>query len=175
LTEPVVTSDSFRGVDRGVDPLALSGARIDDTTASIEENLGLLGIYIDMEQGEAQDGVGFLSPLNFWKVVRRLNAKVNYPDGGNKAMYGFQGVDLHTPAGTIRLISDPDVPTNRGYVGKLSTAYIKTLDEFVHVIRDDGKPSMRLAASTGDGIEMRVRSMANLIITDPGAWGVCSI
>ena len=172
LTEPT-SGDSFRGQDRSVDPLALAGNRINDTSTSIEENVGLTGVLIRNEGKRADKG--FVNPINFWKVVRRLNAKVEYNDGGGTAGFGFEHVNIHTPAGTVQLVSDPDVPSNRGYVGKLDTAYVKTLDEFVHVIRDDGKPSMRLAATTGDGIEMRVRSISNLIVTEPGAWGVFAI
>ncbi len=171
LTAPVLSSDSFRGIDRGADPRRLAGVRIDDTATSIEENIGLVGVKI-AQVGKKAD-VAFVNPIKFWEVVRRLNAKVEYDDGGGTANYGFEHVKIHSPAGTIKMYSDPDCPTSRGYVGKMSTLYIKHLRGLPHIVSDDGNPSLR--SSSADDIEARARCWSNLICTEPGTWGVFSI
>lgn len=170
LTAPAV-SESFRGVDRSSDPRRYAGIRVDNTANTIEENIGLVGVKIGQTGKRAN--VSTLNPINFWQVARRLNAKVEYQAGGGTADYGFQYIMVHTPAGVIKVYSDPDCPTTRGYVLNLETLYIKHLEAFIHVIRDDGKPSMRQVSA--DGLELRIRTIRNLISDMPAANGVFSI
>lgn len=170
LTTPT-PAESFRGIDRSVNPSRLAGVRLDDTATAIEENIGLVGVKI-AQQGKRAD-VAFLNPIKFWEVVRRLNAKVEYQDGGGQADYGFEHVKVHSPAGTIKVYSDPDCPTNRGYVGKLSAIYIKHLRGLPHIVSDDGRPNLRSASA--DDIEARARCWSNLIGADTACWGVFSI
>lgn len=167
----VTSGDSFRGVDRSVQVELLTGARIDDTATAIEENAGLVAVTIS-QNGQQADTL-CLNPINYWQVVRRLNAKVEYDDGGGTANYGFEYFKVHTPAGTLKCYSDPDVPTNRGRVLQMKSNYIKTLKSFIHVISDDGRPNLR--QTSADGIEARVRSMGNLVGNNTAANGVFSI
>jgi hypothetical protein len=170
LTAPA-SGDSFRGIDRSTDTRRLAGVRVDDTATQIEENAGLVTVKIGQVGQKAT--VLMLNPINFWQVARRLDAKVEYSGGGVKAAYGFEGFDVHTPAGTIRAVSDPDCPTNRGYVLNMSTWYWACLKPWTHIIRDDGRPNLRV--SNEDAIEARTRSMGNPCCTKPGANGVFSI
>lgn len=170
LTAPTA-GDSFRGIDRSVDARRLAGCRVDDTSSTIEENIGLCAVKVS-QTGKKAD-MSPLNPIKFWEVVRRLNAKVTYDGGGMKASYGFEGFDIHTPAGTVRVVSDPDAPTNRGYVLNSKTLYIKHLKGLPHIVTDDGRPSLRQTSS--DGVEARMRGWCNLICTEPGANAVFSI
>lgn len=171
LTAPVFSSDSFRGIDRGTDPRRLAGVRVDDVATSIEENIGLVGVKIS-QTGKKAD-CAFLNPIKHWEISRRLGAKVEYDDGGGTANYGFEFIQVHSPAGTIKVYSDPDCPVNRGYVGKMEALYIKHLRGLPHIVSDDGKPSLRAAAA--DDIEARARSWSNVICSDASCWGVFSI
>jgi hypothetical protein len=168
LTAPTA-GDSFRGVDRSVDVEALSGSRI--TSASIiEEDMGLCAVNISTLGKKVK--MGCLYPTKFWQMVRRLNAKVEYQNGGGTANYGFEYVMIHTPAGSLKIFSEPDCPVDKFRLFNPEAHALKTLDEMVHVIRDDGRPSLR---STGaDSIEVRVRSMLNYIQYDTSAHGVGS-
>ena len=170
LTAPA-SGESHRGVDRSVDTRRLAGVRIDDTATSIEENAGLTAVKIS-QVGKKADCV-FLNPIKFWEVVRRLNAKVEYDNGGTSADYAFEYFSIHSPAGTLRAYADADCPTNRGYVANKATLFLKHLDGLPHIIDDDGRPSLREASA--DGVEARVRGFVNLISTEPGASGVFSI
>lgn len=171
LTAPVLGSDSFRGIDRGQHARALSGVRVNDTATAIEENSGLVAVKINQSGQKAK--VVMLNPINFWQVARRLNAKVTYDGGGNKAAYGFEGFDIHTPAGTLRCISDPDCPTTLGFVLNTETLYLKHLRGLPHIIKDDDRPSLR--QTSADGVEARARGWVNLICTKPGANGTFAI
>jgi hypothetical protein len=173
LTAPVLGSDSFRGIDRGVDVRGLSGSRVADTASTIEENMGLCAVKVSQRGKKVNRGV--LNPINFWTVVKRQNAKVEFQGAGGTADYGFEYVMVHTPGGTIKVYSDPDCPTNLGRVWLDKAHHIKHLHEVPHIIRDDGRPSIREAASAGDGIEMRARAWLNYLQTDTASHGVFAI
>jgi hypothetical protein len=163
-------AESFRGVDRSVDEQRLAGARLDLTSAPIEENIGSLATTI-FDDGKVADSA-FISPLNFWKVSRRLGAKVEY-EAGRTADYGFQFINIITPGGVVKVYADPDMPADRGLVGSLADLEVKHLKEYVHIIRDDKQMALRQA--TVDGIEIRARSMSQPCIYQPGSWGIFSI
>jgi hypothetical protein len=172
LTQPVYLSDSFRGVDRGVYPERLAGSRYDNTNQSIEQNAGLVAVNIDQGGGMANSLV--LSPPNFYNVTTRLNAKVEYESAGGEATWGFETIKISTPSGTLKVYSDPDCPSNRGRIWDEGSMYIKTLDDFIHVVTDDnGTPSMRVY--NADSVELRTRSICNLIQSDTRNHGVFSI
>ena len=165
LTAPS-SGESYRGVDRSVHPNLLAGTRVSDTSAPAEDNAGLACVNIRMAHKIRKGfGVIVLNPIDFYKMTRRTNAKVTYDGGGVKAVVGFEGIDLATPAGTMRVISDPDCPQQRGFVLDLSALYWKTLKPWVHIIMDDGLKSLRVY--NDDSIEFRTRSMGNLIAEAP--------
>jgi hypothetical protein len=165
-----VSGDSFRGKDRSVNVRRYSGSRINDTTTPIEENLGLCAVHISQQGRAHMVDCAFLNPINFWIVARRLNAKVEYENGGGTADYGFQYIMLHTPAGSTKVYSDPDCPTNRGRLTRMGTQRIATMDGYPHIIQQDGLASLRSA--TANSIEARAWSSGNLIQDDPVAQGV---
>ncbi len=171
LTAPVYGSDSFRGIDRGSDPRRLAGVRINDTATTIEENVGLAAVKVS-QIGKRQDRV-YLNPINMWQVSRRLGAKVEYDNGGGTADYGFQYIMVHTPAGTVKMISDPDAPITRFYGGRPDAHYLKHLKGLPHLINDDGNFNLRQASA--DGIEARARAWVNYVQKVPGAFSVGAI
>lgn len=171
LTAPVLSSDSFRGIDRGSFPELLAGSRINDTSTSIEENIGLLGVQIDALGRKVREC--YINPINFFKVTRRLNAKVEYQKAGGSVDWGFQHVTIVTPAGPIKLVSDPDCPLNRFYLVNPESHFLKHLDGLPHIVEDDGRPTLRSA--NADDIEGRARGWVNYIQPLPGDFGVGAI
>lgn len=171
LVTPVRGSDNFRGVDRGVYPERLAGSRVSNTNSSIEQNAGLVAVTIDTNGGFSKECV--VNPLNFFQVATRLNAKVEFMPGGD-ATWGFETIKIATAAGILTMLSDPDCPVDRGRVYDPDSIYIRTLDDFVHTIMDDNNgPSMRSVNS--DDIEIRIRSINNLIQSDTRNQGVFQI
>ena len=172
VTAPVYLTDSFRGVDRGVHPNLLSGSRVDDTSAPLEDNAGLVCAKIQ-DATKVRNGFGVIcvNTIDFYNFTRRTGAKVEYAGGGDKATVGFAGIDLATPAGIMRVMPDPDCPKGTGYALDLSTWCWKTRYPWVHWIQDDGG-KMSLRVYNGDSIEARTRSKGNLICEKPGSNGV---
>lgn len=163
--------DSFRTKDRSVDPSRLAGSRVNDTSTNIEENAGLVAVKIN-QRGKRAKRL-YLNPINFWQVARRLNAKVEYSGGGGNADYGFETMAVHTPAGVLKCISDPDCPTTRGRVVNPADQYLRHLRDLPHIVMDDGKASLRQTAD--DGIEARGRAWVNLIQVITSSQGVFAI
>jgi hypothetical protein len=169
LTTP--TSTLFRGVDRTVAVALLSGSRINDSATLPEENAGKIAVKIRNNGGRADTLV--LNPQKYWEMCRRIGAKIMYEGGGGEAAYGFEGVRITSPAGILKVISDPDCPVTRGRVFLNSAHEIKTLGEFVHIGNEDGNYELRLA--TDDALETRVRSMSNYWQKQPMNHGVFSV
>lgn len=170
---PLSTPGSFRGADRTKDTENLGGVRVDDTATSIEENAGLVAVKIGQLGKKATHLI--LNPIKFWEVCRRLNAKVEYSGGGGVAGYGFESFKIHTPAGTLTCVSDPDAPEDRGRVLDLSCWEWKYMGApWIHPITDD-KGGMFLRVYNSDAIEGRIRTSGNTICYKPGANGTFSI
>ena len=102
-------------------------------------------------------------------AAQRLNAKVQYSDGGGTAHYGFQYIEIHTAAGTVRLFADPDCPMNRVRVSREGSQYIKHLEGIPHIVDLDGMPMLRQTEE--NGVEARVECFSNLIQDDPAGQG----
>jgi hypothetical protein len=172
LTAPVFGSDSHRGIDRGADVEGLAGVRIDDTSAGIVQNLGLMSVRANMRGKKLK--VGVLNPINFWTVSQLLGAKVQYDGGGGTAEVGFEYIVVNTPGVSMKIYSDPDCPTNRSRAWDPTAHCLKHLNELPHIIRDGNlQPAMREAEA--DGIQIRARGWVNYMQTDTAAHGVASI
>ncbi len=116
LAAPVFGTDLFRGEDRGSSPNRLAGSRLDDDELDPEVALGRLAIKISKIGKSHNVDQGFLAPEHFFNAANRLNAKVEYDDGGGTANFGFQYIMIHTSAGSLKVYSDPDCPMSRGRV-----------------------------------------------------------
>lgn len=169
LSAPSATT--FFGVDRSVDTTRLGGVRVDNTSASIEENI--LTVAEKCVQYGGKPDACFINHTNFSNLVKGLGSKVQYTDTGGKVGVGWRGVMLHTSSGTVEVFPDPDCPSNRGYVLTMDSWCIYHLEGLPHIVTDDGKSSMR--RSSADGIEVRVRYWAQLGCKAPAWNGVFSI
>lgn len=170
LTAPTA-GDSFRGIDRSVDVRGLAGARL-AATSTPEEDIARVAVSCMQRNKRLKRAA--INPVNFYNVVRRLQAKVEYQGAGGTADWGFEFINLVTAAGTIKLYSDPDCPTTRARAFDPAAHYIKTLKDMVHIIRD-GNDQPNMTVYNADAIEIRTRSMLNYFQSDPAAHAVVSI
>jgi hypothetical protein len=176
LVAPVLGSDSFRGKDRGVQPTLLAGVRI-AADGSTPEELALRAASAIFDAGGDSDEL-IMSPLNCQAMCNRGNAKITYPEGGGNMTIGFTGVTLQSPAGILKLISDPDCPGNRGYVRKRSTWQLEYGGpSLVHSTYDDAKFTGKFwfPVYNADTIEGRSRVISNLKCTEPRSNAVIEI
>lgn len=172
LTAPSV-GESWRGIDRSSHTRLLAGVRISDTSVPLEESIGLSLVKTRSSSSDPGKQVFYANPIRVFEVARRQNAKVTFQGAGGTATWGFQTIKIETPYGMCDVVADPDFPLDLGYLVSPADQYLHRLDEIVHIIRDDGKPSMRQVSA--DGIETRGRSISNLAITRPAAFAVVAI
>jgi hypothetical protein len=170
LTEPS-GSDSFWGVNRSVHPTRLAGHRLDDSTAPAEDSIMALAEV--MRERGARPGVCILSPRQFTKVSKRLNAKVEYQGAGGNADYGFASFAVATSAGLVKVVTDSDCPEDRGYLLNMSTWKLKHLGGLPEIVSTDGLTMLRRPGL--DQVEVRARYYAQLVCTAPGQNGVFSV
>lgn len=169
LTTPAATA--FWGVDRTVHPTRLAGHRLDDSTAPAEDSIMTLAEV--MRERGARPDTCILSPRQFTKVSKRLNAKVEYQGAGGKADYGFSAFGIATSAGIMKVVTDSDCPEDRGYLLRMDTWKLKHLGGLPELVTTDGLSMLRRSAS--DEVEVRARYYAQLVCTGPGQNGVFSV
>lgn len=168
LTTPTATL--FNGVDRTLHPTRLAGSRLDQPTVPAEDTITELA-EIMAERGARPDRV-FVSPRQFSKIAKRLNAKVEYDNAGGNADFSFSTVTIHTSAGALKLTPDPDCVDTLGYILEMKHWRLKHLLDLPHIVMDDGVRALRRSGS--DSIEIRARYYAQLVCYKPGAQGVFS-
>lgn len=170
LTAPT-GGDNFWGVDRSVFPTRLSGHRLNDPTAPAEDSIMALAEVMH-ERGASPD-FGVISPRQFTKMSKRLNAKVEYEGAGGEAGYGFSSVRIATSAGNMPIFADPDCPEDRGYLLTTDSWRIKHLGGLPEIVTTDGLTALRRPAL--DQLEVRCRYYAQLACYAPGENGVFAV
>lgn len=166
LVEPV-GGDNFWGVDRSVFPTRLAGHRLNDSTAPSEDSVMALAEVMH-ERGASPDAC-YVSPRQFTKISKRLNAKVEYDGAGGEAKYGFMSFGIATSAGVIPVYADSDCPEDRGYLLTMDTWRIKHLG-LPEIVTTDGLNALRRPGL--DQIEIRCRYYAQPVCYAPAENGV---
>ena len=169
LTAPSATT--FFGLDRSVDTTRLGGVRVDNTSASIEDNIMTVAERV-FRVGGKPDCV-FLNPVNFTTLSKSYSAKIDFEGGGGSATIGFETIKVATSAGIVKVYPDPDCPTNRGYVLTKKTWKFHHMLGAPHIVEDDGLMAVRIDGK--DAIMVRGRCYGNLACTAPAHNGVFSV
>lgn len=168
LTAPTATA--FWGVDRTPHITRLAGHRLNDPTAPVEDSI--LNLAEKMHERGATPGDAFISPRQFTKATKRLNAKVEYSGAGGTATYGFSNFKVETSAGQVSIYADPDCPEDRGYLLNMDTWSVRHLG-LPEVVTTDGLSALRRPGL--DEIEIRARYYAQLVCDNPGENGVFAV
>jgi hypothetical protein len=169
ITAPVYGVDDFRDVDRGQAVRELAGTR-QPSSGVVEDDLGLGAVKVSTLYRKLTEAA--VHPLQFWKIVKRGDAKVQYDNAGGKLQIGFEYIMLQTPAGNIKVYSEPDIDYAEARAWDANAHYIHHLNEVTHIIRTNGNPHMQMASE--DSIEIRGRSMLNYVQTDTASHLVVS-
>ncbi len=160
----------FRNVERTNDLEVLAGSRLADTSVLPEDAIGNLAVQCSIIGRKVSRAVVY--PTVFQAMVKRLGAKVQYTSPGGAADIGFEDIMIHTAGGAIKVRSDPDAVPTVVRVFRPDAHELKSIDEIVHVIKDDGNKSLR--QSGNDGIEIRWRSVHNYLQRDTASHGVAT-
>jgi hypothetical protein len=142
------TGDSHFGVDRSVDPVRLAGIRYSGQGGAKEETI------IDAAELAAREGAEdltcFINNLDRADVIKGLGAKAIYePAKDTDGVIGYRSLNVEGPDGTIKIISDVNIPRGRFYLLDISTWVFKSAKAFPRVLEDDGMKMIREAQNDG--------------------------
>ncbi len=162
-TAPAVGGgDSFFGVDRSPDPVALAGLRVDESALNPEEGLATMLSRLDREGGRPTHI--FRNPIDYKNILIALGAKVEteYMETGT---VGFEAIKVHGPKGLVRVYSDRNCPQARGFTLTMKSWKFHSLEKAPMVIEADDQKLLRDA--TADSFEGRMAYYANIACDAP--------
>lgn len=162
-TAPTVGGgDSFFGIDRAVDPVALAGLRVDTSALNPEEGLATMLSKLDVQGGKPSHI--FRNPVDYKNILLALGTKVEteYMEVGT---IGFEAVKVHGPKGIVRIYSDRNCPQGRGFTLSMKSWKFHSLEKAPMVIEADDQKLLRDA--TADSFEGRMAYYAQLACDAP--------
>ena len=160
----------FWNVDRSVDS-RLYGQAIDGTGMPIEEVLEDLDALVCREGGDPD--YAFMNPLDFRDFKKAVGSRVVLVNVKANATIGFQGIEISSQKGTIKVLPDQNCPAGKIYLLQLDTFKLYSMGKVVRCIDLDGLSMLRIG--TDDGVEIRYGSYSQVGCRAPGWNGVATI
>lgn len=177
VTAPVAGVDSFKGVDRGVDPSRLSGVRIDRSgTAATSIQETCIDLLTEVADNEGSPDVLLVSAKTWATFVKELGTQVVYGRVDveeKKAKVGFRSIVVAGPKGDVDVVMARSCPDDRIYA--LTTSSWQLLyagPELIDLVETSGK-TVRQASDPGQAYQFE--SYAQLICKEPYKNGVAKI
>ncbi len=167
-TAPVLSSDSFFGLDRGVDPVRLAGIRVDGEGLSISEAVKK-GLQQGFRNGAKTSHI-FMNDKRFLDLELELGSNKRYVDT-NVADVGFTGIEFVGNGRNVEVYPDPNCPVNSVYGLNLKDWSIEGPEKFPFIEAADGTKLLRDDAS--DSFNGIIKSYHQMVCTRPGGqWRV---
>lgn len=172
LTAPV-GGDSFFGVDRSLDPVSLAGVRVDGRGKPISQALYDLAVRIG-ENGGAPD-TAFIAFDAFGKLAVELDNRAVYDNiQGAGITISYEAITIAGPKGRIRVFPSTFCPMDR--------AFVLTKRDWTIYCGGGANPmypSLKgvslLDVSNADSVEVRHKTLAQLMCAAPGHSGVSQL
>jgi hypothetical protein len=164
------SATAFFGVDRTADVTRLAGVRQDGSSKPIEEALIDLAARIAREGGRPD--VCFMNFSNFASLEKALGSKVQYIQH-KVGEVGFEGMQIHGPKGSIKIIPDQNCPSDLAWMLQMDTWKLYSLGAAPKILDSDGLKMLREASA--DAVEVRVGYYAQLGCAAPGFNGVVKL
>lgn len=162
-----VTATAWFGVDRTVDPEALGGWRVTDTTLPPEE--AFLQATELVVMGGGKPNLAITSPPIYANLIKGLSSKVVYQGNGQGMTVGTDSVTIMIDGAKMELVADPLCPATRTWILQKETWTFHHLLALPHIVADDGQEKLRLSSGSNlDAIEMRCRYYGQLVCRAPG-------
>ena len=156
---------SFFGCFRGLDVTRLGGLRMDGSLQPIEEAL-VDGMSLIAREGGTPSHI-FCNYTTYANLEKALGSKVQYITAESSvADVGFTGIQVHGPAGTVKVIPDVNCPSDVAWVLQLDTWSLNSLGECPQILDLDGNQMLRL--SDKDAYEVRTGYYAQIGCSAPG-------
>ncbi len=161
--------DSFFTVNRNADKTRLAGIYQDGRAKPIEEALIDLSVRINREGGNPD--YCFMGHTDFSNLEKALGTRIQYVDvkPNYDASFGFKGMLLNSPSGTLKVMADVNCPSGFAYMLQMDTWRLNSLGKAPTLFDTDGLNMLRDA--TSDSVEIRVYSYHQLGCNAPGFNG----
>lgn len=174
-TAPAPGGPLFYQVQRGSDATRLAGVRYDGRGNSVDEAIQILGTYLKRENQSVD--TCFIHPKNWHRLNQAANTKtyfsVNPEVGGKKAKFGYEAFAVVTAAGTVKVIADPQVRSDRVYLLRQDAWTLYSTGKCPETVMDDGDKTSRVV----DQNQFELRMVADFVLAcqDPASNGVAQI
>lgn len=163
----VSLTDSFGdgGLNRSIDPFRLAGLRL-TIAAGTSVKQGLIDFFVKCAKYKIKPDALWVSFERWGDLIKELGNDARYVDIENKK-YGLtiSGVRLFTPKGEVPVIASSKCPY--AYVWGLTRKSWKLHSVNGALIRPATRYQKALDSSSGDSVELRYRSFAQLGCDDP--------
>lgn len=154
----------FMGVDRTVQPVRLAGSWLDATQLSLEDAFIEMTSRVEEVSNGAVTHI-FLPFKQYNKLLKSQSAKVSIIDEVAPGV-SFEGVEINTASGMVKVIPDRNCPANRMFGLDLESWSYTHVGDVVQIDDLDGKGST-LRQYDSDGVEIRFFSYGNLVCLEP--------
>ena len=165
-------NSTFNGVLRSADPVRLAGVAYAGNNAPKSESLIQLGMLVQRMNGRPD--VFVCNPVDYADLERELGSRVQYitVESFDNAQISFEGINLATPYGHIKILNDIFCPAGTGYLLEMDSWLIPSMGELIRVAGEgiDGLQWLRAAGS--DAYQMRALYRATTYCSAPGHNGV---
>lgn len=172
-TAPVLGSDTFHGLDRGVAPTHLAGHRI---VATVAED-GTIANVLDRSAsivntfGGVPDEI-WMNPRTLQKFAKELGDAKQYVqvlarggDGKEIARVSYTGIKLLTAFGEMDCLADPSCPTDTAFMLQSEDWSLESAGEAPHWVTE-GEGKLRVLESE-DSLRSYLAFYGNLICEKP--------
>jgi hypothetical protein len=166
-TTAPTTGDSFWNVDRSVDS-RLYGQYVDGKGMPIEEVLEDLDALVCREGGSPD--YCLMNPYDFKAFKKAVGSRVVLVNVKANAEISFQGIEIASQKGTIKVIPDQNCPAGIIYLLQMDTWKLHSMGKAVRCIDLDGLSMLRI--NNADGVEIRYGSYSQVACDAPGWNGV---
>jgi hypothetical protein len=165
--------DNFFGVDRSLDPVSLAGVRVTGIGKPVSQAIYDLAVRIG-ENGGAPD-VAFVAFDSFGKLAEELDNRANYENiQGAGITILYEAITVSGPKGRIKVFPSTYCPMDRLFV-------LTKRDWTIYCGGGSNPmfPSLKgvslLDVSNADQVEVRHKTLAQLMCAAPGHSGVSQL
>lgn len=129
----------------------LSGFRLGSaeyTGLDIEERIKRThAVHVTRAKGQRAES-GFLNPEDFDKLDTAMAAKGQRSFEDDTTKFGYQRIDVQTPAGKVKIYSDRHCKRNEYFGLRLDNLWISSMGPIIHPMEEDGLVILRVSGTT---------------------------
>ncbi len=158
--------ESFMGLDRTqVDIQRTSGIRVSGAGKTKLETIEDACAEAKINGLESDDLMLAVNPLDYAAIRKELGTSVVINDVKGTNGIGFKAIEIYSHSGTIKIVSEVDVPYGYAWLFDPSEIYLRTAGDCPMELTEGGK---LLTAYDDDAKQGRLGAYGNFFVENPG-------